>query len=105
MNSFNRSNVIICYFISFHWFIKTFHPSIVTLQSFIFTLVEENILCVLLDEHYLKTIKQKIYLPFENYDQLGNLNMGFIFLLIFDKYLFQLIVLLKPDFGNSSALS
>ena len=31
--------------------------------------------------------------------------MDFISQLIFGKYVFQLIVLLKPDFGNSSALS
>ena len=51
-------------------------------------------------------LKQKVYLPPENVVQLNVLrlcanNSGF------DRYLFQLIVLLKPDFncGNNFALS
>ena len=44
-----------------------------------------------------------MYLLAENWDQLGNLIIGFVYYLnigfAFDRYLFQLIVLLKPDFN------
>ena len=46
-------------------------------------------------------IKQKIYLLFENFDQLRNLNIGLLFLLILvcSIFLVLIIVLLKPDFN------
>ena len=48
-------------------------------------------------------IKKSLGTP-ENLDQINNLNMGFIFPLIFARYLFQLTVLLKPE-SSSFALS
>ena len=52
-------------------------------------------------------IKQKAYLLLENLDQLKNLNIVFVPDVVLDWYLFQLNVLLKPDFNcfNSFTLS
>ena len=45
--------------------------------------MEDNIVCSLLVLLHLQMIKQKVYLLLENLDQLNNLNIGFIFMLIF----------------------
>ena len=52
-------------------------------------------------------IKQKAHLLLENLDQLKNLNIVFVPDVVLDWYLFQLNVLLKPDFNcfNSFTLS
>ena len=42
-------------------------------------------------------IKQKVYLLVENLDQLDNLNMFCAWFIVLARYLFQSIVLLKPD--------
>ena len=47
-------------------------------------------------------MKQKAYLPLGNLDQFKNLNICFAFDFFLEWYLFQLIVLLKP---NSNCLS
>ena len=48
--------------------------------------------------------KEKVYLLFENLDQLENLNIGFIpALLLLTEFFFQLIVLLKLNFSCSSS--
>ena len=48
--------------------------------------------------HFQKTI-QGVYLLLENLDQLSDLNVGFVYTCFrSDWYLFQLTVLLKPDF-------
>ena len=67
-------------------------------DHFLLVIKEENIPCVLLYQSYL--------LP-ENLDQLSNLNTYFVLAVILDLYLFQLIILLKPDpsYFNSFVLS
>ena len=45
--------------------------------------MEDNIACNLLVVLHLQMLKQKVYLLLENLDQLNNLNIGFIFMLIF----------------------
>ena len=51
--------------------------------------------------------RQKVDLLSEILDQLSNFNMGLVFIETFDWYLFQVVVLLKPDCNccNSFALS
>ena len=53
-------------------------------------------------------VKQDVYLLLENLVQLSDSNLDFmLIILVFDRYLFQLIVLLKLDFncGNNFTLS
>ena len=45
--------------------------------------MEDNIVCNLLVVLHLQMLKQKVYLLLKNMDQLNNLNIGFIFMLIF----------------------
>ena len=45
--------------------------------------MEDNIACNLLVVLHLQMLKQKVYLLLKNMDQLNNLNIGFIFMLIF----------------------
>ena len=45
--------------------------------------MEENIVSNLLVVLHLQMLKQKVYLLLKNMDQLNNLNIGFIFMLIF----------------------
>ena len=49
--------------------------------------------------YHFEMIKQKVYLLLENLHQLIVLSIGLVLLLVFDWYLFQLIVPLKPDFN------
>ena len=44
--------------------------------------LEENILCVLLCVRYFPLIKQNVYIPTENLDQLSNLIIGFFSVLV-----------------------
>ena len=44
--------------------------------------LEEDITFNLFNVHYLRTIKQKVYLLLENLDQLNNLSIGFVLILI-----------------------
>ena len=53
--------------------------------------------------HFQKII-QKVYLLLENLDQLSDLKIGFAHMFLgHDWYLFQLIVILKPDFNSWSS--
>ena len=70
-----------CYYIFFNWFIKKvllINHNIVVFYFYF----QKKILCPLFDVHYIQMIKQNVYLHPENFDQLSNLNIGFVFLLL-----------------------
>ena len=52
---------------------------------------------------FFQMIKQKVYLLLGNFYQLSNIKLVLSFSLFFHSNLFQLIVLLKPDFNCSSS--
>ena len=95
----NFSNVIIYYSIIFYWLIKKKFPPIITLKSFIST-VGKNIVCILFDVIYLQMTKETVY--FFSW-KLGSISKSKYWFCLsidtFDWYLFQLIVLLKPNFN------
>ena len=105
------SNVTICYHmcyhryhITFNWLIKVFFYQSQSC-NLLFLLLEDNILSVLSYRSHFQTIKQ--FTPWKFW---SNKKSKYLFCLsveTFDWYLFQIIVLLKPDFNcyNSFALS
>ena len=70
--SWNLSNVIIFYLIIL----------INKVLSINFLLLEENIICVLLCQSYVQTIKQQVYQISENFDKLSNINFYFVLALL-----------------------
>ena len=82
---------------------KTFCPLIIALW-YLFLHSEDDIVYNLFAGLYFQIVKQRVYLFFQNMDQLSTLNIAFVFPLIFlIDVLFQLIVILKPDFNCSSS--
>ena len=100
LTCFNFLVVIICSPMTFNWLMKKAFFSISHNVVVFYFYFWKIISCVYFSVVFIfKLLNKKDYLLLENLLQLRNLNI----VKAFDLYLFQLIVLLKPDFDCSSS--